>query len=399
MEPRVNNRGSALSAILIAPDRELSAQFVAASAPLGGFAVLAELKCYPSEQTIDIRMRQLDPDVVLLDVATDLNRGLEIIAHLSCAHPEVSIVALDRQGGSDTVLRALRAGACEFLYSPFDANTMGEAFARLVRLRKPDPVRDNDVGTIAAFSSAKPGSGASTLAAQTAFALRRRTGQRVLLVDLDLWGGTIGFYLKLESGTSVLDVIDQVDAVTPASWNSIVSNSNGLDVLPAPPVPVDDTFDLSRIHTVLDYARTIYDWVLVDLPVVFQRISLITMSQADRTFLVSTCELPCLHLARRAVNLLEQLGLPKERFHVILNRLSKHNKIKPADMDKLFNCAVHASMPNDYFSLHRVVTLGQPLDDDGELAEAVEALASSLTGLAKNAADVADDYGLVLSAS
>ncbi len=396
---RLNNRGSMLSAILIAPDRELGSQFAAASAPAGAYEVLTELKCYPSEQTIDIRVRQLNPDVVLLDVATDLKRGLEIIAHLSCSHPDVSIVAIDRQGGSDTVLRTLRAGACEFLYAPFESTGMAEAFARLVRLRKPDPVRDTEVGAIAAFASAKPGSGASTLAVQTAFALKRQTGQRVLLVDLDLLGGTIGFYLKLDTPVSVIDVIEQIDAVTPLSWNSIVSTASGLDILPAPAIPVDDTFDLSRIHTVLDYARTIYDWVLVDLPVVFQRISLITMSQADRTFLVSTGELPSLHLARRAVGMLDQLGLPKERFQVILNRINKYNQIKPADMEKLFNCTVHASMPNDYFSLHRVVTLGQPLADGGELASAVENLASTLSSVSKNVTDAPDDYGLVLSAS
>ena len=42
---------------------------------------------------------------------------------------------------------------------------------------------------------------------------------------------------------------------------------------------------------------------------------------------------------------------------------------------KLFNCPVHASLPNDYFSLHRVVTLGQPLGPEGELGKAIERLA------------------------
>ena len=48
-------------------------------------------------------------------------------------------------------------------------------------------------------------------------------------------------------------------------------------------------------------------------------------------------------------------------------------------MEKLFGCPVHASLPNDYFSLHRVVTLGQPLGGDGELGKAIENLASRLS--------------------
>ena len=39
---------------------------------------------------------------------------------------------------------------------------------------------------------------------------------------------------------------------------------------------------------------------------------------------------------------------------------------------------MHASLPNDYFSLHRVVTLGQPLGPEGELGKAIEKLAAGL---------------------
>jgi hypothetical protein len=41
---------------------------------------------------------------------------------------------------------------------------------------------------------------------------------------------------------------------------------------------------------------------------------------------------------------------------------------------------VYSSLPNDYFSLHRVVTLGQPLGPDGDLGKAIENVASRLSG-------------------
>ena len=85
--------------------------------------------------------------------------------------------------------------------------------------------------------------------------------------------------------------------------------------------------------------------------------------------MVSTAELPSLHLTRKALTLVEQLGFPKERFQVLVNRVDKRTSIGVADMEKLFGCKVHASLPNDYFSLHRVVTLGQPLGNDGELGK------------------------------
>jgi len=60
--------------------------------------------------------------------------------------------------------------------------------------------------------------------------------------------------------------------------------------------------------------------------------------------------------------------------------MDRRDDISVADMEKLFGVPVHASLPNDYFSLHRVVTLGQPLGADGDLGKAIEGLVVRMTG-------------------
>ena len=65
---------------------------------------------------------------------------------------------------------------------------------------------------------------------------------------------------------------------------------------------------------------------------------------------------------------------------MVINRANKRDGIGGSDIEKLFNCPVHALFPNDYFSLHRVVTLGQPLGGDCELGRAIESLASRISG-------------------
>jgi pilus assembly protein CpaE len=272
-------------------------------------------------------------------------------------------------------------GATEFLYAPFDAQIQTEAITRLHRLLQPSPAEDVQPGSLVVFTSVKPGSGASTLAAQTAFALRRTTSQRVLLADFDLMGGIIGFYLKLTNTKSLLDAIQFADYPTDTPWPSLVAASDGVDILPAPETPHTGPIDAARLHAVLEHARMNYDWIVIDLPVVFQRLSLMTISESDHAFLVSTSELPSLHLARKAVNLLDQLGFPKERFQIMVNRVNKRDEIGGSDIEKLFNCSVNSRIPNDYFSLHRAVTLGQPVDGHGELGKAIESLAGRLSGV------------------
>lgn len=373
-------RGPVLTALSIVPNRELASQFAAAVEHTRAFQILAELKQYPSQQTLEMRLRQTKPDVVLLDLATDLDAACELIRAILSLNHATHVVGLHVRNDSDAILRSLRMGATEFLYAPFDADIQTEAMSRLHRLLQPATAEDVQPGSLVTFTSVKPGSGASTLASQTAFALRRTTSQRVLLADFDLMGGIIGFYLKLTNTKSLLDALQWADNPGDLPWQSLVAASDGVDILPAPESPYTGIIDAARLHTVLEHARMNYDWIVVDLPVVFQRVSLMTISESDHAFLVSTSELPSLHLARKAVNLLDQLGFPKERFQIMVNRINRRDEIGGSDIEKLFNCSVNSRIPNDYFSLHRAVTLGQPVDGHCELGKAIEGLAGRLSG-------------------
>jgi len=368
-----------LVALLIAPDRELARQFNASLPHTRAFQVMADLKSWPTRQALEIRLRQLRPELVLLDVASDLDAACEVIRWIVAFSESIQIVGLHHSNESEAVLRSLRTGASEFLHAPFDPASQEEAIARLRRLRQPEAAEPVPAGSVLVFSSAKPGSGASTLATQTAFALMQNTGKRVLLADFDVMGGTIGFSLKLTHTRSLLDAMSVADHIDPAVWSGLVVHSGGIDILPAPETPGLELLEPDRLHTVIEFARLTYDWVVVDLPVVFQRISLMTISEADQAFLVTTSELPSLHLARKAVAMLQQLGFPKERFQIAVNRMDRRSGVTAADMEKLFNCPIHSRFPNDTLALHRAVTLAEPLGNECELGRAVESLAGRLT--------------------
>lgn len=345
------------------------------------FEVLSELKSYPQEQTLEIRLRQIQPEVVLLDVSSDLETALRLMRFITGFQPAVQVVAVHTDNDPQVLIRSLRAGACEFLFEPFNLEGQKEAASRIRRLREPEGPSQQEFGKVVTFSSAKPGSGASTLATQTAFCLRRLTGKRVLLADFDILSGSIAFALKLNPTYSLMDALERSEQLDPGLWSSLTENVGGLDVLAAPDAAMSDAIEFSRVHDVLEYARMLYDWVVVDLPTVFHRLSLFVLSEADQSYLVSTSELPSLHLARRAVGMLGQLGYGKERFQMVVNRLNRKADISTADMEKIFTCSVFASFPNDYYALHKVVTRAEPLPADCELGRSVEQISARIAGL------------------
>ncbi|HET8547724.1 MAG TPA: P-loop NTPase, partial [Bryobacteraceae bacterium] len=237
-----------------------------------------------------------------------------------------------------------------------------------------------ELGKVLAFSSAKPGAGASMLAVQTALALARRTRSRVLLADFDVLGGAIAFYLRLDPQYSVIDVLQHAERLDANVWSSAVLSASGVDVLAAPDAPFAEAIESNRLHDTLQFARLLYDWIVIDLPAVFHRMSLISASEADKTFLVTTTELASLHMARKAVRLLNHLGFDSSRFQVLVNRVDKKSEFNGNDLGKLLECQVDTNLPNDFLSLNRVVTTGEPLPDDSELGRAINGLAGKLTG-------------------
>jgi pilus assembly protein CpaE len=377
MEGSRKTRDTGLSAMLIAPDRAMAQQFNKSLAETRAFQILTDLKSYPTRNTLDIRLRQLRPEAVLIDVASDPAAAADLVQFVASWRPAVPPVALHSTNDSAALVSALRLGAVEFLFAPFDSGAQREALARIRRLRQPEGEVEEEAGKVIVFSAAKPGAGSSTLAAHTAQAVRQATGKRVLLVDLDLEGGTIGFLLKAQSAGSVADALDQAGSLDPGTWINLVANSEGVDILPAPEAPVSESADPARIHDLFEFTRMFYDWVIVDAPVIFHRTSLLAISECEKAYLVSTGDLASLHLARRGVKLLEQLGFSRDRYDVVVNRLGRRD-IATADMEKIFNAPVRVSIPNDYFSLHRVISLGQPLAENCEAGKAIAALASSL---------------------
>src|SRR5262249_23202568 len=145
-----------ITALLIAPDRGLAQKFLDTVPQVRAFQILADLKSYPPQQTLEMRVRQLKPSVVLLDLASDAGQAVELIRAVSTITPPVLVVGLHTHNDSQAILQSLRAGASEFLCAPFDVSTQREAIGRLRRLVQPEATVEAEAGHAIAFTSSKP---------------------------------------------------------------------------------------------------------------------------------------------------------------------------------------------------------------------------------------------------
>jgi pilus assembly protein CpaE len=233
---------------------------------------------------------------------------------------------------------------------------------------------------VAGFVSLKPGSGASTLAAQSAFAEHRRSGKSVLLVDLNLASGTSGCWGEGRSGQpDLLQALAHLPELeTGEGWQRWTIGRNGVRVLAAPLVPAAEGLGRwsAGLRTLLGMARRQFDLIVVDLPPAAEAGTAALAAGMEQVVAVATPELLSLHLAGRRLKELTEAGTPEKALRVVLNRTSAGDLIPLDKVEELFGQKLAGTVPDDYAALHESGQHG--LSAAGALGEAIRRLAAEL---------------------
>ena len=144
-----------------------------------------------------------------------------------------------------------------------------------------------------AFFSAKGGSGATTVATNTAIQVHRMTGKRTVLVDLDLELGEIALFLGVEPRFSFVDLsrnFHRMDSNLLASF--IECHESGIHVLSAPYQPERaDVVTADQTKQILQFLKQHYQYVVVDLSNSFTVRTVATFEKADEIYLVANVDL------------------------------------------------------------------------------------------------------------
>jgi cellulose biosynthesis protein BcsQ len=337
---RMRNRGPHIRALMVSPNRRIADDFLASLGRGSGFDIVGDLRAYPAIANLDTRIRQLRPDVLLLRRRHGFEYGWG-------THPSRHHIAKPgarhrfahrqrfRSNPEVTAERRVGVSFCSFRHHDPGGGPRSN----------PEPAAIVGIGT-----RGRQGGGFLERESRGA-ALRHCDAdcvrsaplerQTVLLVDFDLTTGSLAFYMNVQHSHSLLDLVHNPDRVADSDvWSRATVDAHGIDFIPAPELPYTDAVEPGALHRVLEQARNLYEWIVIDLPSVFHRLSLLTLAESDRAFVVSTAELASLHLTRNAIRLVSQLGLDSEKMQVLVNRMEKRTDLNLSDLSKLFECKV-----------------------------------------------------------
>lgn len=328
------------------------------------------------------RLERMRPDVVLIDISAWREPLEGLVTSIRAAIGDPMIIALNNTADPDAILASMRAGINEYLYPP-----LREPLKRALERRSAERSRRRDAGAKAggksfAFFSAKGGCGATTLITHVAAELGRQN-QKVLLADLDLDSGMVGFITKTKSVYSILDAVNNLHRLDIHYWKALVSNGiPGVEIVAAPlALASKQQIKDDQVRHVLGFARPHYDWTLVDLGRSLSHTAMAALEEIDEACLVTTLEVPALHQSKQIIQTLLDSGYGKNKIRLILNRAPKRLDITPAELEKMLGVPIFAMVPNDYPELYETYAEGRMLSRNSDLGKQIAKLAIKLAAL------------------
>lgn len=346
--------------LLLAPSSDRLSDLASALPPRAEAAQVASQIGNAADLSAAILRGEVDLAVAELPAVTDSD--LSVLEATLSSHPRTTLILVCNETSSDFLLRAMRAGVREIVLPNSEIGALGKAFDRQIERHAAALGATRRARTIA-FLSAKGGGGATFLATNLGFALAAR-GRRVSLFDLNLQFGDAALFVSEQRATrSIADVAREIDRLDPAFLEAnMLHPQPGYCVLPAPDTP-ERAIDVKpeAIERIFSVARGRYDFVLVDVGRVLDKVTVRALDEADTIYVVIQSTLPYLHNAKRLLGVLAGLGYEREKIKLILNRFVKGDEIGVSEIEKTLGMPVEVQIPNSYAAVAYSINHGLSL--------------------------------------
>jgi pilus assembly protein CpaE len=368
-----------------------SAREALKTALLGLDTVWLEAECSRYEFFADV-VGQTHPDIGVVALDADPDKGLKLVEQLAVNAPECSVLVISGSTDGTLILRAMRAGAKEFLPKPIRIEDLLAALHRISERRSGKGDSKKASSAVLAVAGSTGGVGTTSIAVNLGCALAQDPKNTVALVDLDLSLGDADVFLDTIPDYTLVDVAQNVTRLDfTLLKRSLTKHASGLFLLPRP-VQLEDcklitADDMQRVFGLL---KATFTHLILDLSKSYSAIDLTAMETATQILLVTQLDLPCLRNVVRLMMAFNEHGL-KDKVKVIVNRAGLDNgQISLKKAQETMGREIFWQLPNDYRTMVEVRNNGVPLIEQAPKAaitQSIMNMAQALSAVTKEGED------------
>lgn len=339
-------------------------------------------------------------DVVVAGPVAVKPHGFQRLREVRLRAPGTQLLLALNHWRSSDLRETVRAGALDILRLPVADDALLEAVEQAMETgaairtsrgeEKDEETEKAGPGTVIAVVSASGGSGKTFLATNLAYHLVSAKKQ-TCLIDLDLQFGELSTALRLKPRHTIHDLIatEAEDDIPGRLEDYLERHESGIRVLAAPDDPEHaDTIEAFHIATVIEAARSKYDYVVVDTPTALSEGVLVALEHADQIFCLATLDLPSVRNLGVMLTTLKKLKVPVERVTLLLNKVEPDVGIDVTRVEQYFPQGFSMVIPYGR-EVNRSLNMGQPVLAYAPRGEVSKALAS---GLVANVRTTGEDH-------
>jgi pilus assembly protein CpaE len=325
--------------------------------------------------------QELNPDVVLMDINMPDMDGIAATEAIRSRQPVVQVVILSVQGDQNYMRRAMLAGARDFLTKPPMGDELISAIRRAGQMAQSERSKNvqvqalptlGNIGAVATYGvprgkvvviySPKGGAGSTTLAVNLALTLHNEDTP-VALVDGNLQFGDVAVFVNEQGKNTIVDLAPRAEELDPEIVEEVMIKhpTSGLHILAAPSRPeYAEKVSSGQFSKVLEYLRQLYAYVVVDTSAYLNDITLAAIDTSDLIVLITTQDIPSIKNCRLALDLLQTMGIDRERILFVMNRFDKRINITPERVTENLKQDVTSVIPLDEQTVTKAVNRGVP---------------------------------------
>ncbi|EGQ7664517.1 AAA family ATPase [Vibrio parahaemolyticus] len=311
---------------------------------------------------IDLVKSKSIPDLIYIETGEN---WAQKVAHVyssdsSLQHSHTALIVFGDESDTASLKMALRLGATDYFSRSVD---LGELYP-LLKSTAEEKISNKKMGDLTLFINTKGGSGATTLAINTAIELSSYAKSKVLLIDLDMQFSDAADYLNCKPKYNINDVIDSVNDLDELSLEGLVyQHPSGLNYLCFNQNdPRNNHKHAIHVSKLLPILRQFYSHIIVDLSHGVDHVYQQIVSPATHIFLIMQQNVTSVKHAVSYIRSLElDYGLSNHQVELIVNRFEKKSTISLKDIENAVGGHAIHLVPNNFAIAIESANLGNPI--------------------------------------
>jgi pilus assembly protein CpaE len=291
-------------------------------------------------------------DLVVLGPTVSDEHAMAVAQRLGRDAPSTAVVVVRDEALNGAFPKLIRSGVRDVVDLSTGTNELEESLRRALEwsagVRTAVPaMSDAASGTVVSVFSTKGGTGKTFLSCNLAAALAAKTNGSVAVLDLDHDLGDVFAYFNAEPRRAIQDLVALPEGADTAEIVQLGTPLEGNVVgYGSPPDPRAEPLHADAVARMIHTLRDAFPFVVIDSSTDYTDTVLAAFDASDAVCFITGLDVIGVRHLSLGIQTLETLGIPRDRYRVVLNRADSKVDLTPVEIERILGIQVDVRIPS-----------------------------------------------------